>query len=445
MSYQQYPINTAYSQVSQPIFTDQLGQAHFQQTGTCITQSQPYIPPAYHFQPNYVQNSQQILPAQNFQPPNSSEYEWKTVESRKRNRRDSPEIPARTLKQTVLKDYWLNSPTTSNRFENLSENMNEETEEVSNQAPLEKQKKPPPIFVSGVKYIKPLNDLLQEIAKNGYEIKVLGDEQVKIQSHIPETYNKIIKALDDKETQYHTYQPKNERSFRVVAHNIHYTTDTDELKKELENLGHTVINISNIKQRVTKKPLNLFHIELKQNPNNKDIYTVDRLMNSIVRFEAPHPKRDPPQCIRCQRYGHTQKYCSRIPRCVKCAGDHHTSQCLRKTRSNDVKCVLCSGNHPANYRGCVVYKETQKRKFPPLREKTITANTPNTGHPEKTVKPYQTYAQTAANRQPNSINQQTVLPQQQDQSTSRLEAMMVKLMERMDIMLNLLTTMVSKM
>lgn len=52
--------------------------------------------------------------------------------------------------------------------------------------------------------------------------------------NFPENYNKIIKALDEKETQYHTYQAKNERSVRVVLCNIHPTINTQELKEEIE-------------------------------------------------------------------------------------------------------------------------------------------------------------------------------------------------------------------
>jgi len=33
------------------------------------------------------------------------------------------------------------------------------------------------------------------------------------------------------------------------------------------------------------------------------------------------------------------------------AGDHLTSNCPRKVKSKNIKCVLCKGNHPANYKG----------------------------------------------------------------------------------------------
>ena len=44
--------------------------------------------------------------------------------------------------------------------------------------------------------------------------------------------------------------------------------------------------------------------------------------------------------------------------------------------SNDVKCVLCDGNHPANYKDCGVYQSLGKARFPPSQNpKNIPINT----------------------------------------------------------------------
>lgn len=40
-----------------------------------------------------------------------------------------------------------------------------------------------------------------------------------------------------------------------------------------------------------------------------------------------------------------------------------------KDRSNEIKCHNCGGNHPANYKGCVIRKQLQQKLFPRLREK----------------------------------------------------------------------------
>jgi hypothetical protein len=46
------------------------------------------------------------------------------------------------------------------------------------------------------------------------------------------------------------------------------------------------------------------------------------------------------------------------------------------SRSQNVKLILCNGNHLANYKGCRVYKKQQKNMFPAFRKKTIISSPP---------------------------------------------------------------------
>jgi PAX-interacting protein 1 len=203
--------------------------------------------------------------------------------------------------------------------------------------------------VDGVHNINPLQELVQR-AGDDFKLKVFQGTQVKIQPKSSANYSTIVKAL----TEFHTYQPKAERSFRTILRGLHSSTDTKEMS-ETESLGHTVVNIFNIKQSRANIPLPLFFVDLNQSPNNKPIYLIDTLLSTKVTFEPPRLKQTIPQCTKCQRYGHKQAYCFHSPRCVKCAGNHHTAQCLRKAKSDDVTCVVCNGKHPANYNGCPIY------------------------------------------------------------------------------------------
>ncbi|EFN89295.1 Nucleic-acid-binding protein from transposon X-element, partial [Harpegnathos saltator] len=143
-------------------------------------------------------------------------------------------------------------------------------------------------------------------------------EQIKVQAKDPQIYRTITKELVARNTEFHTYKPKQDRSFRVVLKNMHSSTDMEELKQAINNHGHEVTNIWNVKQRVTKKPLPLFFVEIKPGSNNKEIYKIKTLLQCRIQFEAPRPKREIPQCTGCQRYGHTKSFCFRKPRCVKC-------------------------------------------------------------------------------------------------------------------------------
>jgi len=128
-----------------------------------------------------------------------------------------------------------------------------------------------------------------------------------------------------------------------------------------------VTNIWNIKKRGTKMPLNIFYVELKPENNNKDIYEVTHVFSYTIKFEPSYPKDEIPQCINCQR-------CERLlqPKRGECASSVQEIIWLPTVYaiSKNVKWMLQW--HPANYKGCTVYKYLQKRHFSTLRKKWIT-------------------------------------------------------------------------
>jgi hypothetical protein len=289
---------------------------------------QPTYPQQAVLYASQLQNSIPVPAPAQLQP---AEQQWQRV-SRKRGRKTEGHENLDETKQ----DYWLgeNIPTT-NRFSSLSEEHMEEAEKQSAES------KPPPIFISRVTNIKPLIELLNTIAKDKYLVKALYNNQVRVQSTESSVYTTIAKALIDKNTEFHTYKPKQDRCFFIVLKNIHPSTDLNDIKQDLKDKGHEVINIWNVKQRVTKKPLPIHFIDIKPSGNNKEIYNINTLLNTIVQFEAPHAKREIPQCMRCQQFEHTQNDCRKNQRCVKCAAQHLTSECPRKTKDDNVQCVNC--------------------------------------------------------------------------------------------------------
>ena len=136
--------------------------------------------------------------------------------------------------------------------------------------------------------IKPIE---KDINKEDYKLKI-NNNQVKILPANPDTHRRITKLLKTLNANFHTYQLKQERPFRVVLRNIHHSANLDELKYELLKLGYEVVNISNIRHRIFKNPLSLFFIDLKQKSNNKQIYNINRLKNSVVKIEPPLIKKE---------------------------------------------------------------------------------------------------------------------------------------------------------
>jgi len=129
-------------------------------------------------------------------------------------------------------------------------------------------------------------------------------------------------------------------------------------------------------------------------------------------------------------------------------GDHLTINCNRKTKGEGVKCVLCEGDHPANYKGCSVYKELQKKQYPPLRQKSLPVNNSrDISYSERM--PGRSYAD-AARSLPQNPNPQVNSNNHPNNTNStpsdmeELKSMMKTLMQQMSTMLNLLTALINK-
>jgi cell division protein FtsN len=187
-------------------------------------------------------------------------------------------------------------------------------------------------------------------------------------------------------------------------------------------------------------------IDLKPNINNNEIYRINTLLNSIVKFEAPHSKREIPQCMRCQKYGHTKNYCRNTPPCVKCAEHHLSSACPRKLQDGNVTCVKCNELHPANYRGCVVHKQLQQNLYPKLRERNIPTPAPTATPHTTTARSIQneiTYSQVLQGQPSTPPPLPTHTPQPGHDFTE-LKQMMKSLMDQIGMLINLISALVTK-
>ena len=231
---------------------------------------------------------------------------------------------------------------------------------------------------------------------------------------------------------------------------MHPSTDINKIKKALSDLGHEVTNIWNIKQRETKKPLPFLIVELKQNENNKLIYETKSLLHCRVIIEPPRPKRELPQCANCQQYGHTKTYCRRSPKCIKCAGNHNSADCTKKGRSDDVKCILCEGDHPANYKGCKIYRELQAKKSPPIRRKVLVTETRNSRVTEaktnQATDSKYTYAHVMYNKSNSlELNNEHVLTNNGIEDPNEINNILKQILQHLTTMTNLLLSFMSKM
>jgi hypothetical protein len=309
-------------------------------------------------------------------------------------------------------------------------------------ATTERTPKPPPIFVHGVvKYdemIKRIKDVAEETK---YATKSLTNGVIKIICSTPDTHRNMVKYFNDNHIYHHTYQLKTDRAYRIVIKYLHFSTDIADIKLELCNLGHKVRNITNARNRVTKQPLNLFFVDLEPAENNKDIYSVKAIQNRIVKIEPPRAnKHHQVQCMRCQQYGHTKRYCNMPYACVKCGGDHSTVSCT-KNRDSPATCALCGGNHPANYKGCDHYQNYIKNKTTHVNG-VPSHTTARRAQPQYNTDTYQpqSYAEIAR----KNTHQVADVPGTFTQFINEFKGLFHQLLQQNNMVLNMLTMLINK-
>ena len=99
-------------------------------------------------------------------------------------------------------------------------------------------------------------------------------------------------------------------------------------------------------------------------------------------MEKPHKRSGPVQCMNCQEYGHTKRYCKLPTVCVVCGELHNSADCKKEKSDRQARnCSNCGGNHTANYRGCPVYaniktKFSKQANIPLKTSSTSTSNVP---------------------------------------------------------------------
>lgn len=272
--------------------------------------------------------------------------------------------------------------TSRNRYEVLIQDENQA--ENSSTLPAEQididtnfnvqNKPPPPIFVKGVDDFPELcARLIELIGVDNFFFKSSADK-LKIQTSNPESYRALIHFLKDENAEYHTYQLREDKPLRIVIRNLHPSTPIKIIKEELEVRLFEVRQVTNVLHKVNKNPLPLFFVDLEPTPKSKEIFELSSLFHTKIKIEEPYKSKVISQCLNCQEYGHTRAYCGYHPRCVRCGAGHQTSNCPNP-RNSPPKCALCSENHPANYKGCSIYRDLQRRKKPTSKSNIVADNT----------------------------------------------------------------------
>ena len=120
----------------------------------------------------------------------------------------------------------------------------------------------------------------------------------------------------------------------------------EELEETLRN--QQVIKVERIKRRVEEQLVDTHrHIISFNRPELPRIITLTDWHSEIVDLYIPKPMR----CAKCQKLGHTMKWCRREQNVCSCCGEDHNQRAC----TNDPKCVNCQGDHRSNDIKCPAY------------------------------------------------------------------------------------------
>lgn len=193
-----------------------------------------------------------------------------------------------------------------------------------------------------------------------------------------DTFRLIQRYLKEKQIPCQTLDPQNDRPKKYLLRGIPTNTPTSEIMEFLTAKGFTPLRCAYLTNRKTKKPMPLFMVALRPQPNLENIYSVNNFNFLKIKVEDFHSSPYK-QCYNCQAFGHSSMTCSLTPKCVRCAGSHRAQNCPLSKEDRNATCANCGGNHPASYRGCIKNPIKNKKQQNP---KAVPLNTnPKTKQP----------------------------------------------------------------
>lgn len=206
--------------------------------------------------------------------------------------------------------------------------------------------------------------MVRELGELGIKVEaqIVGDDY-KVKTTSPNDYRKVIDNVSKKKVPFHRYLLPEEKPLKIVIRGMHIDTPLNEIKEELLESGFPVLSVHRITVRREKRPTPLVMVKLTKNAKSKEIFNLRYISFLRVSVEPARRPEGASQCHKCQRFHHTQSMCTRDAKCVKCAGDHTSSDC-KMDKKEKPKCVNCGGDHTANYRGCKAFPKTRSNRTP---------------------------------------------------------------------------------
>ncbi|TDG38455.1 hypothetical protein AWZ03_015123 [Drosophila navojoa] len=110
----------------------------------------------------------------------------------------------------------------------------EVTANAEDQQPAEKPKpRPPPIWCPDIKSVAKLQQVIDEVIDpKSYVIKPKRNN-IGVLTNCSDDYRAVVKHLSKIGLQFHCYQLKEDKPYRVCVKGLHSSTDVDQIKSDI--------------------------------------------------------------------------------------------------------------------------------------------------------------------------------------------------------------------
>lgn len=255
---------------------------------------------------------------------------------------------------------------------NLQINMNHHQQvKTHNQNMNPKDGKPKPIFIN--EHVSKVKTVIKGVTlEKTPEIHfrvVNGTPRSRITPLTSSDKRTLLDLLKAQSITYHTFTESADK-LPVFVLKHHYREDLAEM---LALLKKATIPASSVNFIVdSENPIYVVKFS-DSSINLMKLNTTFKSIDSVyVKWEAlKQSKKRFTQCFNCQRPGHSSINCGYQYRCVACgSSEHGPKQCPRKAAVPEMevdgvtpkpkekpKCCNCGGEHTANFRQCIVYKD----------------------------------------------------------------------------------------
>ena len=244
-----------------------------------------------------------------------------------------------------------------------------------------------PIFISGVNDTRAFLAWLRGSCPSKLTAQLKAEKLVVVPA-TADGFRGAVSALRSLNVEsgvtFHTYSLPEDRCVRLLIKNLGRRMPESVVLEELRSLDIHVQGVMQLRSgRRDQDPAKdrpgtpHFIVSVARGPEVSKVRALTELCGLRVSVETFVAPKGPVQCKRCQRFGHTQRNCGHAPRCVACGGAHLSGDC--PARPAQPLCCICGGNHTANYRGCVKWKEAKAalaKQAPALGRRTAATSQP---------------------------------------------------------------------